>query len=116
MNNGSGNSIGELESVHAQLKHINEDKKKFEAKKRELLDDIEAYMQETGTDRLTLSNGVVVELKTKKNKVALNKNELARILTIAFHGDHAKAVEVATFILKERAVKETTCVHLSEES
>lgn len=109
-------SIGELQSVHMQLKHINEDKKKFEAKKRELLEDIEAYMQKTGTDRLTLSNGVVVELKTKKVKAPLNRNELARILTVAFQGDHGKAVEVADFILKERSVKETTCVHMSDES
>lgn len=107
-------TVGELETVHTQWKELKGHVKDCELKKKEILDQIQNYMMETGTGQLELQNGSFLELRTRKTKVPLNQNELTRILTIAFQGDHAKASEMTTFILKERATKETTYLHFED--
>lgn len=104
----------ELVRVQNQWKELQSHAKDCASRKKELMEQLHQYMLDTGTGQMSLPDGSILELRTRKSKVPLNQNELTRILTIAFQGDHAQATKVATFILKERGEKETTFLHMEE--
>lgn len=102
----------ELLRVQSQWKELQNHTKECAERKRELLEELQAHMMETGRSQMELPDGTTLELRTRKTKVPLNEKELTRILTVAFQGNHDQACKVAKFVLEERDVKESLYVHM----